>query len=113
MRILVVAVLLFAGCRDRVATEDDRVGMGKTIEADDDFLHTRAHFESQMRDRLGLLNERINELGGHASVHLRAQRDLLAMQIEQINKRGEADWDAFRGKLERSFNEVEQELGRE
>jgi hypothetical protein len=113
MRILVIAVLLFAGCRDRVATDDDRVGMGKTIEADDDFLHTRAHFESQMRDRLSRLNARINDLGSHASIHLRAQRDQLAMQIEQINRRGEADWDAFRSKLERSFNEVEQGLVRE
>ena len=113
MRILVVAVLLFAGCRDRVATDDDRVGMGKTIEADDDFLQTRADFESRMRERLSRLNARVNELGRSASVHLRAQRDQLALQVEQIDKRGEVNWDAFRGKLERSFNEVEQELGRE
>jgi hypothetical protein len=114
MRILVVvAALLVCGCRERMATDDDRVGMRKPVESDDDFLHTRGHFESQMRDRLARLNVRINELGNDASVQLRAQRDQIAMLVEKIDDQGESDWDGFRSKLERSFSEVEQQLTNE
>lgn len=90
----------------------DRTDMRKPVEADDDFTNTRAHFQEQMRDRLGRLNARINEMGDDASTHLRAQRDQLAMEVEKVDERGEAEWDETRSKLERSFTEVEQELTR-
>lgn len=86
--------------------------MRKPVEADDDFTHTRAHFQAQMRDRLARLGARIDELGDDASVHLRAQRDQLALEVEKLDERGEMEWDGVRSELERSFTEVEQELTR-
>lgn len=110
MRILVAALLLAAGCREQVEMHVDRTDMRKPVEADDDFTHTRAHFQSQMRGRLARLNARMNELGGDASVQLRAKRDQLAMEVEKLDERGEIEWDKTRGDLERSFTEVEQDL---
>lgn len=112
MRILVAALLLATGCRDRVEMHVDRTDMRKPVEADDDFTQTRAHVQSQMRDRLARMSARINEMGHDASVHLRAQRDQLAMEIEKLDERGEMEWDETRSELERSFTEVERELTR-
>ena len=110
MRTLLVAALLFTGCRERVATDDDRVSTSKPVEHDDDFVQTRASFQTRMRARLEQLNAEIRDLGDDASVRLRAERDELALRIEKIDEQGEMAWDAFREELEGAFDDVEREL---
>jgi hypothetical protein len=105
-------LLLLAACQSRPDGSSPSAG-SKVVEtqpADDDFVQTRTSFEQRARARLQRLDARINELGNDASVHLRAQREQLAADIEEIDETGEAAWDNFRAGFERTFDNVERDL---
>lgn len=110
---IVLALCTAAACQDRPEAPSERIGMGKTIEADEDFLATRDAHQRQSRARLDRLNARINDLGDDVSVRLRAERDELAMRIEKIDEQGETEWDRFRSELDRAFADVERLLRRD
>ncbi len=87
--------------------------MRKTVEADDDFIQTRASTQTQARARLAQIDHRIDELGDDASVHLHAQRETIELRIEEMSEQSETAFDTFRAELDKSFNELERQLTRQ
>lgn len=110
MRTLALLVLLGA-CQSRSYEETPSAGAKVVESPDDDFLATRAAFQRDSRARLARMNLRLGDMENEASMHLRARREALALRIEQIGEQGESAFDTFRRDVDRSFDEVERELG--
>lgn len=103
-------LLLLASCQTRSDGDSPSTG-AKVVEShDDDFLQTRSSFQQRMRVRLQQLDTRIDELGNDTPVHVRAQRERLAADIDAVTTQGETTWDAFRASVERMFDSVERDL---
>jgi hypothetical protein len=110
MRTLTLLLVLLIGCQSRPNGDSPTAG-SKTVEADEDFVVTRAAFQRESRARLERINARLRDLGQDASVRLRAARDELAPHVEQITQQGETAFDTFRAELDERFDAIERELG--
>jgi uncharacterized coiled-coil DUF342 family protein len=112
--------LLAVGCRDRDRTRDERPGYSKTAEtADEDFTQSRSMFSRHVNERLDQLDAKIHELAARGDVkareaadELRAERDRLRPQVDEIGQHAREGWDRFESEVSSGVDRLEQKLDR-
>jgi uncharacterized coiled-coil DUF342 family protein len=104
------------GCRDRADREPN--GHRKTIETQtDDFTSTRSSFGRHINERLNQLDAKIHELAARgdekareAAEQLRAERDRLQPQVDEIGQHAREGWDRFESEVSAGVDRLQQKL---